>query len=126
MLSTRWITLRVTSTRRKKKPKDAPNTLTGCWTRTGELKKQFNNNRRGESPAINKKDMKTIKIIISILFISGAFAFSGRVDYSEEIVMNMPQEAYEAIVVKLPNGASDYEIACEYMNNKKYYDKMSY
>lgn len=70
--------------------------------------------------------MKAIKIIISVLFIFGAFAFAGRVDYSEEIVMSMPQEAYEAIVVKLPNGASDYEIACEYMNNKKYYDKMSY
>ena len=70
--------------------------------------------------------MKSINIIISVLFIFGAFAFAGRVDYSEEIVMSMPQEAYEAIVVKLPNGASDYEIACEYMNNKKYYDKMSY
>lgn len=69
--------------------------------------------------------MKAIKIIITVLFVSVAFAFAGRSEWSEEVVMSMPNEAYEAICVMLPNGASDYEIACEYVNNREYYDGLS-
>ena len=69
--------------------------------------------------------MKAIKIIITVLFVSVAFAFSGRVDYFEEIIMSMPQEAYEAIYLELGDGCSYYEIAKEYMSNREYYDKLS-
>lgn len=70
--------------------------------------------------------MKAIKIIITVLFVSVALAFAGRADWAETVVMSMPNEAYEAICVKLPNGASDYEIATEYINNREYYDGLSY
>lgn len=70
--------------------------------------------------------MKAIKILVTVLFVFGAFAFAGRSDWSETVVMSMPNEAYEAICVKLPNGASDYEIASEYVSNKAYYDSLSY
>lgn len=61
----------------------------------------------------------------SLLF--GAFmiiilSFAGTVDYSEQVVMNMPQEAYEAVVLKLGDDASYYDIAQEYKKNKEYYD----
>ena len=69
--------------------------------------------------------MKAIKIIIAVLFVYVAFAFAGRSDWSEEVVMSMPNEAYEAVCVNLPNGASDYEIACEYVNNREYYDGLA-
>lgn len=69
--------------------------------------------------------MKTIKIALGTLFVFGLLAFASRSDWSEEVVMSIPQEAYEAICVKLPNGASNYEIATEYMNNKSYYDSLS-
>lgn len=61
----------------------------------------------------------------SLLFGLGLFlilSFAGTVDYSEQVVMNMPQEAYEAVVLKLGDDASYYDIAQEYKNNKEYYD----
>lgn len=69
--------------------------------------------------------MKAIKIILASVFVFSMFAFAGRSDWSEEIVMSMPQEAYEAIVVKLPDGASYYDIAMEYINNREYYEGLS-
>lgn len=69
--------------------------------------------------------MKAIKIIITVLFVFGAFSFAGRADFAEVVVMEMPNEAYEAICVKLPNGASDYDIATEYISNKEYYDGLA-
>ena len=43
----------------------------------------------------------------------------------EQIVYAMPQEAYEAIYLKLGNGCTDRQIADEYMANKQYYDALS-
>lgn len=54
-----------------------------------------------------------------IIFLS----FAGTVDYSEQVIMNMPQETYDAIAEKLGDEASDYEIVQEYKNNKEYYDR---
>lgn len=62
----------------------------------------------------------------SLLFGLGLFlilSFAGTVDYSEQVVMNMTQETYDAIVEKLGDEASDYEIVQEYKNNKEYYDR---
>lgn len=44
---------------------------------------------------------------------------------TEQIVYAMPQEAYEAIYLKLGNGCTDRQIADEYMANKQYYDALS-
>ena len=70
--------------------------------------------------------MKALKVTLATLFTLVAFGYAGRVDWSEQIVMSMPQEAYEQIIITLPEDASYYETAKEYMNNKEYYDKLSY
>lgn len=66
-----------------------------------------------------------------ITFIAGFIAFfaiigiAGSIDHTEQIVYTMPQEAYEAIYLKLGNGCSDKQIAKEYTSNQKYYDSLS-
>lgn len=42
----------------------------------------------------------------------------------EEIIYNMPQTAYENIVLKLGDKASKQDIVREYMENKNYYDTL--
>lgn len=65
------------------------------------------------------------------VFVIGFFAFfcflgiAGSSDYNEQIVYTMPQEAYEAIYLKLGDGCSNKQIAEEYMSNKLYYDSLS-
>lgn len=64
-----------------------------------------------------------------IAFVAGFIAFFcilgfvGTLDYNECTIYNMPQEAYEAIYLKLGDGCSDREIVKEYMSNKKYWDR---
>lgn len=66
-----------------------------------------------------------------IIFIAGFIAFftligiAGNIDRVEQTVYSMPQEAYEAIYLKLGNRCSDRQIANEYLSNKKYYDSLS-
>lgn len=64
--------------------------------------------------------MKTGLILAFGLFIM--LSIAGTADYSEQVVMEMPQETYDAIVEKLGEDASDYDIAQEYKRNKEYYD----
>ena len=65
------------------------------------------------------------------MLVAGFIAFfillgiAGKMDYAEQNVYNMPQEAYEAIYLKLGDGCSDCQIANEYMANKQYYDSLS-
>lgn len=65
------------------------------------------------------------------LFVTGFILFiflmgiGGSADYAEQVVYTMPQEAYEAIYLKLGDGCSNREIANEYMSNKQYYDSLN-
>lgn len=45
--------------------------------------------------------------------------WAGRMDYTEEVIYNMPNEAYSQIKERLGEGASDYEIAEFYIENYK-------
>ena len=66
-----------------------------------------------------------------VVFVAGFIMFlcllgiAGSTDRTEQIVYAMPQEAYEAIYLKLGNGCTDRQIADEYMANKQYYDALS-
>ena len=48
----------------------------------------------------------------------------GNYERAEEVVAHMSQEAYEAVVAKLGENASEIKIADEYMANKSYYDNL--
>lgn len=72
---------------------------------------------------------KTSKVLCIILTVVGAFAMlgiAGRQDYNQEVLYTMPQEAYEQIVLTLGDDATDTDIVRTYMNNKQYYDNLSY
>lgn len=65
-----------------------------------------------------------------LAFTAGTIAFlmllgyAGSIDYAEEVVAGMSQEAYEAVAAK--TGTTDNkDIAREYMSNKEYYDSIS-
>ncbi len=72
---------------------------------------------------------KTSKVLCIILTVIGAFAMlgiAGRQDYNQEVLYTMPQEAYEQIVLILGDDATDTDIVRTYMNDKQYYDNLSY
>lgn len=62
------------------------------------------------------------KLVIALAVFSLSYMMAGTYDISEEIVMEMPQEAYEAVMLKVGDNASYTTIAKEYLKNQKYYD----
>lgn len=68
--------------------------------------------------------MKTVKTILAITAAFLLLGFAGTMDYTEEVIYNMPQTAYENIVLKLGRKASKQDIVREYMENKNYYDTL--
>lgn len=69
--------------------------------------------------------MKVLKFIVSMSVLCFVVGVAGRFDWSEQIVYNMTETTYKAIVSKLGEDSNQYDIATEYMNNKKYYDTLS-
>lgn len=65
-----------------------------------------------------------------IIFTAGFIAFfvilgiAGNMDYTEQVINTMPQEAYEEIYLKLGNKCTDLQISNEYLSNKSYYDSI--
>lgn len=64
--------------------------------------------------AINQKIFTAIAVI-AVVF---ALGYAGRMDYTEEVIYNMPNEAYRQIKDTLGKDATDYEIA-EYFIKKQ-------
>ena len=66
-----------------------------------------------------------------LVFLLGCIVFFillglvGRQEYAEQVVYTMPQEAYEQIIITLGDGASNVDIAEEYMKNKEFYDNLN-
>lgn len=69
---------------------------------------------------------KVCQIIVSAIIVFIVLGFAGRSDWSDQIINGMPQEAYDNITAKLGDGCSDYDVAKEYVANKKYYDSQSF
>lgn len=59
--------------------------------------------------------------IIAFLFLCGLI---GRQDYADQIIYTMSQETYDHITAKLGEGASSWDIANEYQDNRQYYDNL--
>ena len=65
-----------------------------------------------------------LKVIFGLVAFIALIGLAGSLEHNEEIVYNMSQEAYDAVVEKLGDNATQKEIAREYTDNKTYYDTL--
>lgn len=74
---------------------------------------------------INRLTKQILVFVVGFIAFFVLMGIAGSADYTEQVVYTMPQEAYEAIYLKLGDGCSDKQIADEYMDNMKYYDSLA-
>lgn len=74
---------------------------------------------------MNRITKQVAMLVAGFITFFALLGVAGKIDCAEQIVYTMPQEAYEAICLKLGDGCSDCQIANEYMTNKQYYDSLS-
>lgn len=74
---------------------------------------------------LNRLTKQVIVLVIGFIAFLTLLGYAGSVDYAEQVVHNMPQEAYEHICLKLGDGCTDRQIAAEYMDRKEHYDSLS-
>lgn len=65
--------------------------------------------------------MKAIKITLAVVVSVLLFGYAGTMDYTEQVIYNMPSETYKKIKKKLGDGCTSYEIVQEYKNNRNLY-----
>lgn len=64
---------------------------------------------------------KTFWTIIGLSVLLILLSVTSTMDYTEEVIYNMPNATYRTIQKKLGPDASDYDIAREYMRNRDLY-----
>lgn len=69
--------------------------------------------------------MKKIIQLIAIVVVIAGCIYSGRVEYTDDVLSGMSLEKYQYIHDRIAP-ASQYDVAQEYMKNKKFYDSMNY
>lgn len=74
---------------------------------------------------MNRLTKQVIAFVVGIIAFFTLMGIAGTIDYTEEILSTMPQEAYEQIYLELGDGCSDLQIVDKYMSDKKYYDSLS-
>lgn len=74
---------------------------------------------------INRLTKQVVAFIAGFITFLCLLGLAGSAERVEQIVYTMPQEAYEAVYLKLGDGCSQREIADEYMSDKQYYDALS-
>ncbi|MDO4163982.1 MAG: hypothetical protein Q4D56_06305 [Bacteroides sp.] len=74
---------------------------------------------------INKISRTVTVFALGFIAFFALLGWAGSMEYTEQVLYTMPQEAYEAIYLKLGDGCSDRAIVKEYMDHKKYYDSLS-
>lgn len=62
---------------------------------------------------------------IIILIVVAGCVYGGRVEYTDDVLSGMSIEKYQYIHDRIAP-ASPYEVAQEYMKNKKFYDSKQY
>lgn len=75
---------------------------------------------------LNIISYKTACIAIATAAFFCLLGWAGHQDYVEHVYYNMPDQVYEAITLKLGDGASNSEVVREYMDNKQYWDQYDY
>lgn len=72
--------------------------------------------------------MKVNRLCLNIFCVLVAFLIigvAGRYDYNEDIIYNMPDNAYKALKKKLGDKCSDTELVNEYQKNTVYWDSIN-
>lgn len=75
---------------------------------------------------LNRITKQWIAFVFGISAFLFLYGLIGHYDYIDEVMINMPQEAYDAIVLKLGDDVSKEAIVNEYQANKELYDKLSW
>lgn len=65
--------------------------------------------------------MKAIKIILAVVSAVVVLGYAGTMDYTEQVIYNMPSDTYKEIKNKLGDGCTSYQIVQEYRNNRNLY-----
>ncbi len=73
---------------------------------------------------MNKTSKYIIQAILIAIVVTGCI-YSGRVEYTDDILSGMSLEKYQYIHDRIAP-ASRREVAQEYMENKKFYDSKQY
>lgn len=73
---------------------------------------------------MNKISKYTLQSIIIAIAIAGC-VYGGRVEYTDDVLSGMSLEKYQYIHDRIAP-ASQYDVAREYMKNKKFYDSKIY
>ncbi|MBD9094060.1 MAG: hypothetical protein EGQ20_16255 [Bacteroides oleiciplenus] len=69
--------------------------------------------------------MKRIIQFIAIAIVVAGCIYGGRVEYTDAVLSGMSLEKYQYIHDRIAP-ASQYDVAQEYMKNKKFYDSKTY
>lgn len=69
--------------------------------------------------------MKRIIQFIAIAIVLAGCIYGGRVEYTDDVLSGMSLEKYQYIHDRIAP-ASQYDVAQEYMKNKKFYDSKTY
>lgn len=72
----------------------------------------------------NRLTKQIITFIAGSILFFGALGIAGKMDYQEAVINSIPEEAYNQIVEKVGNDASD--VIREYREHQDYYDSLSY
>jgi hypothetical protein len=73
---------------------------------------------------MNKISKYIIQAILIAIVIAGC-VYGGRVEYIDDVLSGMSLEKYQYIHDRIAP-ASQYDVAQEYMKNKKFYDSKTY
>lgn len=71
-----------------------------------------------------KRDTKNgIRFLTGVAAIFALLCVAGTLDYRDEVISSMSEEAYNGVVNKVGN--DDADIVREYMANRAYYDSLN-
>ena len=73
---------------------------------------------------MNKISKYIIQAILIAIVVAGC-VYSSRVEYTDDVLSGMSLEKYQYIHDRIAP-ASQYDVAQEYMKNKKFYDSKTY
>ncbi|WP_288530758.1 hypothetical protein [uncultured Bacteroides sp.] len=73
---------------------------------------------------MNKISKQIIQAILIAIVVAGCI-YSSRVEYTDDVLSGMSLEKYQYIHDRIAP-ASQYDVAQEYMKNKKFYDSKTY
>lgn len=73
---------------------------------------------------MNRLSKQCIVAVLACIGFISLLGITGTYEYADEVVYNMPEEAYYKILDTLGDDPSNRAVAAEYMENKEYYDNL--